>query len=72
MVARVVRLSVEQRAIGAQKEKTMTEKTNQEACRCQTSTCGCAGNPGRCTCVEICECKGGCTCTKGCDCSKAK
>ena len=60
------------RLSGRKEGTTMTKKTNQNECLCQTTTCGCAANPARCTCGNACACKGGCTCGKGCDCAPAK
>lgn len=52
----------------------MTEMTTETAkpCRCQTSDCGCGGDPQRCTCGAQCRCKEACECGTSCGCAAKK
>ncbi len=48
----------------------MNETENQ--CRCQTTDCGCEGNPERCSCEAPCRCKEACGCGTSCSCATKK
>jgi len=49
------------------------EKTNQESCRCDKSSCGCDGaKVERCACGPVCDCDPKCRCEGGCDCARSK
>jgi hypothetical protein len=45
--------------------------TNQNECRCEKKSCGCAA-PTACTCGPNCTCKKACNCGGNCSCAAAK
>jgi len=67
-----LRLLIERANGASPRNLIMDKKQNQNECRCQTTSCGCAATPARCTCGDDCACSGTCTCAKGCGCSTAK